>query len=82
MKVSIVHIGNSQGLRIPKALLDLCHIQKEVDLEVQGDAIMIHPVKRRSRKGWAEKFKLMHSRGEDELLVNDALDLEMGAWEW
>ncbi len=54
----------------------LCYVQKEIDLGIEADAIIVHPVKKKPRQGWAEKFELMHSRGEDKLLVNDALDLE------
>ena len=36
MKASIVPIGNSKGIRIPKILLQECCIGKEVDLEVKG----------------------------------------------
>jgi antitoxin MazE len=82
MKASVVAIGNSQGIRLPKALLELCHIKSQVDLEVRDDAIIIHPVRRKPRKGWLEAFKQMNSRGEDKLLMDDSLDLEMKDWQW
>lgn len=38
-KARIVKIGNSQGIRIPKLLLDQTDIREAVELEVQGGAV-------------------------------------------
>ena len=82
MKAHIVPIGNSKGIRIPRAVLDLCHIRNAVTLSVKGDAIVIRPMKRRSRDGWEAAFKAMHDAGEDRLLIDDRLDLDVDPWEW
>ena len=31
MKTTIIPIGNSKGIRIPKAIIEQCHIEKDVD---------------------------------------------------
>ncbi len=41
MKASIVKIGNSKGIRIPKALLDETKLGPEVELTVRGNEIII-----------------------------------------
>lgn len=82
MKVSIIHIGNSKGIRIPKALLKLCHIKEEVDLDVKGKSIVINPVKSKPREDWEEAFKTMHENKDDQLLIDDSIDLDMENWEW
>jgi antitoxin MazE len=82
MKVNIVSIGNSKGIRIPKSILDQCNFNREAELEVQNNKLVIKPVKRKVREGWGKSFKLMHERKEDVLAVNDSLDLEMENWEW
>jgi len=82
MKVNIVSIGNSKGIRIPKSILDQCNFNREAELEVQNNKLVIKPVKRKVREGWDKPFKLMHERKEDVLAVNDSLDLEMENWEW
>ena len=82
MKVNIVSIGNSKGIRIPKSILDQCDFNREAELEVQNNKLVIKPVKRKVREGWDRAFKLMHERKEDVLAVNDSLDLEMENWEW
>ena len=82
MKTQIVPIGNSRGVRIPKALLELCHVQTTVNLSVKGQAIIIRPVKRRPRAGWDVAFKKMHDHHEDQPFIPDDLELDLGSWEW
>ncbi len=82
MKVNIISIGNSKGIRIPKSILDQCKFNKEAELEMQDHKLVIKPIRKKTRDGWDKAFKLMHDRKEDVMLVNDALDLEMENWEW
>ncbi|MBU0570643.1 MAG: AbrB/MazE/SpoVT family DNA-binding domain-containing protein [Candidatus Omnitrophica bacterium] len=82
MKVHVIPIGNSKGIRIPKVLLKLCHIRGEVDLEVKGAKIVITPVERETREEWTKAFKKMRENNEDRLLIDDDMDLEMENWGW
>jgi len=82
MKVNIVSIGNSKGIRIPKSILDQCKFNKEADLEVDNNKLIIKPVKRKIRDGWVSAFRLMHELQEDALLLDDSLDSEIKDWEW
>ena len=41
MKTALIRIGNSRGVRIPKAFLKECRLQDEVDLEVRDDHLVI-----------------------------------------
>ena len=82
MLINIVPIGNSKGIRIPKAILDQCDIENEVDLEVENGKIIIEPIKRIPRNGWTESLIQMAEIGEDHLLLEDTIDLEMENWEW
>ena len=81
LKVNIISIGNSKGIRIPKILLEQVHLNKEADLVVEGAKLVIRPV-RKTREGWDKAFKSMHSRKEDALFIEDSVDLEMKDWEW
>jgi len=81
VKVNIVSIGNSKGIRIPKALLEQVHLNKEADLVVEGTKLVIRPIKK-ARDGWDKAFKSMHAKKEDTLLINDSIDAEMKNWEW
>jgi antitoxin MazE len=67
MKTRIVRIGNSRGVRLPKPLLDQTGLTDEVEVEAQGNQLIIRPV-RAPRAGWAEAFASMAAAGEDELL--------------
>ena len=82
MKVNIISIGNSKGIRIPKSILDQCDFNKEAVLEVEHNKLVIKPVKKNIREGWHNAFKLLHERKEDALLLVDSLDIEMKNWEW
>jgi len=78
----IVPIGNSRGIRIPKAILEQCRIEDEVELQTEGDRIIISPVKRIARHGWDQAFKKMRERSEDRLLVDERVDIAFKDWEW
>ncbi len=81
MKASIIRIGNSQGIRIPKPILEQCGFDSEVELEVSDKKIIIKsPV--RTRKNWQTAFKAMAENGDDKLteFVQNQWDEE--EWEW
>jgi antitoxin MazE len=82
MKLRLVAIGNSRGLRLPKAILEQCRLENEVELEIEAGRLIIKPARRSTRKGWDEAFKKMGSAGEDRLLIDDRLDLDSSDWEW
>ena len=46
VKARIVKIGNSRGIRIPKLLLDQADLGEEVELELQGEQIVIRSAHR------------------------------------
>ncbi len=43
MEINIVKIGNSQGIRIPKALLSQTGLKGRVKIKVQDDSLVISP---------------------------------------
>jgi len=75
MKVSIIKIGNSKGLRLPKDILTRYNIKDKVELVFEKGHIILKPMDE-VRKGWAEAFKKMHNEGDDELLIDDVFDEE------
>ena len=80
VRARIVSIGNSQGVRIPKLLLEQTGIEGEVALEVQNDKIIIHAL-RDVRKGWDQAFATMAKEGDDALL-DDVVENDWDAQEW
>lgn len=84
MKAQIVRIGNSQGIRIPKPFLQQSGIAKEVDIQVQGNQIVLRSL-RRPRDGWEESFRQMASKGDDRLLDEKLLkqtSWDEEEWQW
>ena len=84
MKTRIIKIGNSQGIRIPKILLEQSSLGEEVVLEAQPDQIIIRSAER-PREGWEAAFSLMAERGEDQLLDGQSSDSnrwDEEEWQW
>jgi antitoxin MazE len=82
MLVSIVPIGNSKGIRIPKNIINEINLEDKAELEVHNNEIIIRPIVKKSRQGWEESFSKMHQAALDEQLVPDLLDDESFEWEW
>ena len=81
IKTRLVKIGNSQGVRIPKVVLDQLNLTGDVELEIQEDHLIVRSG-RVPRAGWAEQFRQMHEQGDDELLDPDLTSSEWEATEW
>lgn len=82
MKAKIVRIGNSRGVRIPKAMLQEAGIDGEVDLRITDEGIVIAPL-RVPRAGWADDARLIRERGEDGLLDPPTpTRFDESEWEW
>ena len=84
MRIRIIKIGNSQGIRIPKPILKQTGLKGEVNLEVQGSQVIIKPVKN-PRQGWEEAFRIMAEHGDDQLLDEDLTGRtywDKEEWQW
>lgn len=84
VKTSLIKIGNSRGIRIPKILLDQVKLGDEIEIEVQGDKLIVRSVLV-PRQDWDEKFAEMARLGDDKLLDSEALNLsswDEDEWEW
>jgi len=84
MRTRIVKIGNSQGVRIPKLLLERSNLAEEVELEAEDDRIIIRSTKQ-PRQDWERAFRAMAERGDDSLLDRNAssqTQWEEDEWRW
>lgn len=84
MKTRIVRIGNSQGVRIPKMLLERSNLVEEVELEAVDNQIIIRS-SRQPRQDWAESFRRMAECGDDTLLDGDLptqTRWDEDEWQW
>lgn len=75
MDLSIISVGNSKGIRLPKTLLEKYNITDKVELILEKGYIILKP-KAEPRKGWEKSFKKMHENGDDNLLINDIFEDE------
>lgn len=82
MKVKVVSIGNSRGIRIPKPMLEQCSIKDAVELRSDGKRIVLTPVKSKPRQGWAAAAAEAHKAGEDKLLIPDVFEDDIEVEEW
>lgn len=83
MRIDIIKIGNSKGIRLPKAVLDQCGFRDQVELDVQDGEVRLRPV-RRAREGWDEAFaKGVAAAGQEEDLMGGfANEFDRAEWEW
>jgi antitoxin MazE len=78
MRARIVKIGNSQGIRIPKPLLEQTGIMNDVEIEVTQHQIVIRPIAN-PRAGWDSAFKAMSKKGDDVII--DEMDNISHSWD-
>ena len=83
IRSQLVKIGNSQGVRIPKVMLEQLDFSDGIELIVL-DKLLIVRSKRVPRQGWTEQFKLRHELGEDVLLDPEIIETtwEKEEWRW
>ncbi len=84
MRARVVKIGNSQGIRIPKPLLEQTGITDDVELEVKKNQIIIRPVSN-PRSEWEDAFRSMSDIGDDTLIVGDeniSHSWDQEEWQW
>lgn len=82
MKARIIQIGNSRGVRIPKALLEQTHLTDDVQIEAHAGEIVIRSA-RAPRADWEAQFSLMAQRADDHLLdKSTSTAFDETEWEW
>ncbi len=84
LRTRIIKIGNSQGVRIPRTLLDQAQLPEDVEMEATAQQIVIRPALR-VRQGWEEQFQRMAALGDDVLLDGAPASLSLWdaeEWEW
>ena len=84
MRTSIVRIGNSQGIRIPKVIIEQCHLGTDVELEIENKRLIIRSASQ-PRQGWEEKFQGMAALGDDSFLdgeLTNQSEWDEKEWQW
>jgi antitoxin MazE len=70
MRAAVRKLGNSSGVIIPKAILDEAGVAAGdvVDMTFDEGRIVLVPVAKRTREGWAEASKAIAEAGDDALV--------------
>ena len=82
IKSRLVRIGNSRGVRLPKALIEEAGLGEDVEIRADGRSIVITPGTR-PREGWAADAKRAVADGAKGLLdapTETRFDRE--EWKW
>jgi antitoxin MazE len=81
MKAQIIRIGNSQGIRIPKTMIEDGKLSGEVELELHEDGVLIRSL-RKPRANWDAAFKTVSDLDDDQPTVPVATEFEKKEWQW
>lgn len=80
---SLIKIGNSKGVRIPKAIIEQAGLEnKDLTFKVVDEGLLIQPVKK-PRQGWKELFD--RASKETDQVDREWLDAPLISdedWEW
>lgn len=84
MLTKIISIGNSRGIRIPKAMLEHVGLEDDVHLEAKNGRLILTPA-RKAREGWAKAFAA--AEGKEDPAADAAAEFpstvfEEEEWEW
>jgi len=82
MLASVIQIGNSRGIRLPKRIFNELNIKDKVELTINKDKLIIKGVKKRPRQGWSEAFAKKQADKADKLLIPENIDDETFEWVW
>jgi len=81
MKLELVRIGNSRGIRIPKPLIEQCGFGDMVEVHVEEDRLILE-ADRSPRKGWAKAFQ---NAGADDAMLLEGVgpnEFDKEEWQW
>jgi antitoxin MazE len=81
MKTRLIRIGNSRGVRLPKAIIAQAGLTEKVELGVRDGAVIIAPAVR-PRRGWADAAAHMRTHNDDRLLDSPIPNFDEKEWKW
>jgi antitoxin MazE len=81
MKTTLVSIGNSRGVRIPKPLIEQCGLTGTIEMDIRDRMVIIYSP-RRTRSGWGKAFQQMSRLGDDKLLDPQPIATRWDDEEW
>jgi antitoxin MazE len=81
-RTRLMRLGNSRGLRLPKALIELAGLSDRVELRAEPGRLIVQAL-RQPRAGWADAARLLRAAGDDGLLDEmTPTRFDDEAWTW
>lgn len=75
----LIKIGNSQGVRIPKSIIEQAHLEgKNLKLKIVKNGLLLSP-SIEPRAGWKEAIETLTKVNGKEPLDNEWLDASLSA---
>jgi antitoxin MazE len=83
VKAELVRIGNSRGIRLPKPLIEQCHLGDTVEIVVEDGCLVISRAYV-PRQGWEEAFRAAPPCEGDPLLLDAVMpnQFDREDWKW
>lgn len=75
----LIKIGNSQGVRIPKSVIELAHLEgKTLKLKIVKEGLLVSPCLER-RAGWKEAIQTQTNVNGEEPLDNEWIEASLSS---
>lgn len=71
LRVSIRQIGNSYGFVVPKPILTQMDFEGDVQMSIEGDALVLRKPPAPVRAGWADAARKISQKEEDVLVMGE-----------
>lgn len=85
MKTKLVRIGNSQGVRIPKPVIEEIGLSEEIEMILKDNQIILRSADQ-TRKGWDSAFERMAEEQDDQLIDKEEIEIpskwDETEWTW
>lgn len=83
----LAQIGNSQGVRIPKPIIEQAKLENtEIEFVVVKDGLLLKPIRTKARKSWKQSILDAHEKNvtsiDDGVLTELLDDSDLDVWEW
>ena len=82
MLTSIRRLGNSQGILIPKPLLQQLKLEDQAEMRVEGDALVLRRPKNAPRSDWAAASRSVAEAGDDALVLPEFANASDADLKW
>jgi len=81
MKARLIRIGNSRGVRLPKAVIDQIGLDDDIELRVEDNRVVITAAAP-PRTGWAEAARRLAAESRGLLDAPSLTRFDEDEWRW